>query len=162
MKKLIFFPLLFLFSSIFAQNNNDNDNLFIIIEDVPVYPGCKGDAEALKKCFSKSFQRFFAKKFDADLPNKLNLEPGEVRMYIFFRINENGLVDSIKVNAPHPELESSIISTVSQLPKMQPGKLKGEPVPVKYSIPFKIFIEETRAQRKARRKKEREARRNKN
>ena len=119
MKKLIFFKLLFLVSSIFAQYSNENDNSFMIIEDVPVYPGCKGDATALKKCFSRSFQKFFASKFDSDLPNKLNLEPGEVRMYIFFRINKNGLVDSIKVNAPHPKLESSIISTVSQFPTFQ-------------------------------------------
>ena len=31
---------------------------FAILEQVPVYPGCKGDNLQLKACMSKSIQRF--------------------------------------------------------------------------------------------------------
>ena len=43
------------------------DVSFMVIEDVPVFPGCKGNKAALKKCFSKMIQKHFLRKFDAEL-----------------------------------------------------------------------------------------------
>lgn len=154
--KFIVITTLFFFFSTYSQDNNQNKNSLVIIDEVPVYPGCEGNNEELKICFSKSIQEFFVKKFDADLPNKLNLKSGAVKVFMFFKINKMGDVDSIIVKAPHPALVSSIKDVMSQLPKMTPGKVKGENVNVKYSIPFTIIIEETRAQRRARRKMEKE------
>ena len=36
---------------------------FTIIEDVPVFPGCKGNKTELKACFNKKMQKHFQKKF---------------------------------------------------------------------------------------------------
>lgn len=36
---------------------------FMIIEDAPVFPGCKGTKKELKDCFSKKVQKHFSRKF---------------------------------------------------------------------------------------------------
>jgi len=117
------------------------DVSFMIIEDVPVFPGCKGNKAKLKKCFSKMVQKHFVKKFDTDLPNELGLDPGRKRVYIGFRIDKNGNVTNIQVRAPHPKIKKEVIRVMKQLPKMKPGKQRGKPVGVKYNIPFTLVVE---------------------
>ena len=64
---------------------------FILIEDVPVFPGCKGNNDALKACFNKKMQKHFIKKFDSDLPNELGLSPGKKKMIMLFKIDKTGI-----------------------------------------------------------------------
>jgi len=114
---------------------------FTIIEDVPVFPGCKGNNEKLKICFSKKVQRHYTKKFNGDLPNELGLQPGRKKMLIQFRIDENGDITDIKSRAPHPKLQNEIARVLKLLPKMKPGKQRGKPVGVKYSFSIRLDIE---------------------
>jgi protein TonB len=117
------------------------DVSFMVIEDVPVFPGCKGNKAALKKCFSKMIQKHFLRKFDAELPNELGLSSGKKRVFIGFRIDEKGNVTEIKAKAPHPKIKSEVISVMKKLPKMKPGRQRGKPVGVKYNIPFTLIVE---------------------
>ena len=117
------------------------DVSFMIIEDVPVFPGCKGNKSALKKCFSKKVQKHFSRKFNADLPNELGLDPGKKRVFIQFKIDKSGNVVDIKARAPHPKIKKEVVSVMKKLPKMKPGKQRGKPVGVKYSIPFTLLVE---------------------
>ena len=117
------------------------DVSFMIIEDVPVFPGCKGNKDQLKKCFSKKVQKHFSKKFDADLPNELGLTAGRKRVFIGFKIDRTGNIVDIQARAPHPKIKNEVIKVMKQLPKMKPGKQRGKPVGVKYSIPFTLIVE---------------------
>ncbi len=117
------------------------DVSFMIIEDVPVFPGCKGNKAALKKCFSKMVQKHFSGKFDADLPNKLGLDAGRKRVIIGFKIDRNGNVVNIQVRAPHPKIKKEVVKVMKMLPKMKPGRQRGKAVGVKYSIPFTLIVE---------------------
>jgi len=117
------------------------DVSFMIIEDVPVFPGCKGNKKELKACFSKMVQKHFSRKFDADLPNELGLSSGRKRVFIGFKIDKNGNVVDINARAPHPKIKSEVIKVMKQLPKMKPGRQRGKPVGVKYSIPFTLIVE---------------------
>ncbi len=117
------------------------DVSFMIIEDVPVFPGCKGDKAALKKCFSQKVQKHFSRKFDAELPNELGLPSGRKRVFIGFKIDKNGNVVNIQARAPHPKIKKEVIKVMKLLPKMKPGKQRGVPVGVKYSIPFTLIVE---------------------
>ena len=117
------------------------DVSFMIIEDVPVFPGCKGNKAALKKCFSKKVQKHFSRKFDADLPNELGLSPGRKRVFISFKIDKQGNIVNIQARAPHPKIKSEVVSVMNKLPKMKPGRQRGKPVGVKYSIPFTLVVE---------------------
>jgi protein TonB len=117
------------------------DVSFMIIEDVPVFPGCKGNKAELKKCFSQKVQRHFSRKFDAELPNELGLTPGKKRVFIAFKIDKTGNIVNIQARAPHPKIKNEVVSVMKQLPRMKPGKQRGKPVGVKYSIPFTLVVE---------------------
>jgi protein TonB len=117
------------------------DVSFMIIEDVPVFPGCKGNKAELKKCFSKKVQKHFSRKFDADLPNELGLSAGRKRVFIGFKIDKTGNIVNVNARAPHPKIKSEVIKVMKQLPRMKPGKQRGNPVGVKYSIPFTLIVE---------------------
>lgn len=117
------------------------DVSFMVIEDVPVFPGCKGNKAELKKCFSKMVQKHFNRKFDAELPNELGLSSGRKRVFIGFKIDRNGNVIDIQAKAPHPKIKNEVISVMKKLPKMKPGRQRGKPVGVKYNIPFTLIVE---------------------
>ena len=114
---------------------------FTIIEDVPIFPGCKGSKAELKKCFNKKMQKHFAKKFDSDLPNELGLSPGKKRLIMLFKIDRTGNIVDIRAKAPHPRLQKEAIRIIKLLPKMTPGKQRGKPVGVKYTLPMRIDVE---------------------
>ena len=42
---------------------------------------------------------------------------------------------------PHPKIESEVKDVMRQLPTMKPGRQRGKPVGVKYSIPFTLIVE---------------------
>ena len=114
---------------------------FMIIEDAPVFPGCKGSKKELKNCFSKKVQKHFTRKFDADLPNELGLSPGKKRVFIGFKINRQGYIVNIQARAPHPKIKAEVIKVMKMLPRMKPGKQRGKPVGVSYNIPFSLLVE---------------------
>jgi protein TonB len=117
------------------------DVSFMIIEDSPVFPGCKGNKKELKACFSKMVGKHFNRKFDGDLSNELGLDSGRKRVFIQFKIDKKGNVVNIKARGPHPKIEKEVIKVMKQLPKMKPGRQRGKPVGVSYSIPFSLIVE---------------------
>lgn len=117
------------------------DVSFMIIEDVPVFPGCSGGKDELKDCFSQMVQKHFSRKFDAELPNELGLSSGRKRVFIGFKIDKNGNIVNVQARGPHPKIEDEVIKVMKQLPKMKPGRQRGKPVGVKYSIPFTLVVE---------------------
>ena len=114
---------------------------FAIIEDVPVYPGCKGTKQQKKDCLNKSMQKHVARKFNADLATDLGLSPGKKKIYIQFKITKTGTIQIIGARAPHARLEKEAKRVVSLLPKMTPGKQRGRPVNVTYMLPISFNVE---------------------
>lgn len=150
---LIFWLLVTVFN-LFSQENN-KINTYDVIEKVPVFRGCKGNNEKLKNCFNKQFKKHFVRRFNGDLPNNLNLSPGKKTIDIVFRITKKGKIDSISVNASHKKIELEVIRVLKRFPKLIPGKLRGIPVAVKYHIPIYLFVEESRKERRSKRKAKR-------
>ena len=115
---------------------------FVLIEDVPVFPGCKGNNAELKKCFSNKIAAFFEKNFDPALTQELGLSPGKKKIYVVFKINNKGKIGTVNARAPHPLLEKEVTRIISSLPEMKPGRQRGMPVTVTYSLPITIMVEE--------------------
>ncbi|WP_262903985.1 energy transducer TonB [Polaribacter gangjinensis] len=115
---------------------------FVLIEDVPVFPGCKGNNAELKKCFSDKVTAFFGKNFDPALTQELGLAPGKKKIYVVFKINNKGKVGTVNARAPHPLLEKEVTRIITSLPEMKPGRQRGMPVTVTYSLPISIMVEE--------------------
>ena len=115
---------------------------FVAIENAPIFPGCKGTKEELKKCFTKSLQDYFSKHFNADLAQELGLSPGKKRLIVQFKIDHKGMPANVRARAPHPKIEQEVIEIIKSLPKMVPGNQRGRPVGVKYSLPILFHIRE--------------------
>lgn len=115
---------------------------FMIIEDVPVYPGCTGTKSELRECFSREIRKHVNKEFNPDLAADLGLPSGSTqRIFVIFKIDKNGDIADVKARAPHKRLQEEAIKVVNSLPKMIPGKQRGRAVGVKYSLPITFKIQ---------------------
>ena len=115
---------------------------FAVIENVPVYPGCENEKgnDAKKKCMSDKVAAFINKKFNTELAGDLGLD-GRQRIMVQFKIDKTGKVTDVRARAPHPRLEKEAVSVVQSLPNMTPGKQRGKPVGVLYSLPIVFDIQ---------------------
>ena len=114
---------------------------FAIIEEVPTFPGCSGNNEAKKKCFEEKIKQLVAKYFNTDIASELGLSPGKKRVYVQFRIDKDGNITDIKARGPHKRLEKEAIRVMQKLPKMIPGRQRGRPVGVRYTLPITMIVQ---------------------
>jgi protein TonB len=118
------------------------DVAFIIIENVPIYPGCRGSNSELRACFSDQIAKFVAEKFNIELASDLGLTPGSIqKIFVVFKIDRNGNITDINARAPHKKLQEEAIRVINLLPKMTPGMQRGRPVGVKYGLPIVFKVE---------------------
>ncbi|MFD1293210.1 energy transducer TonB [Lutibacter holmesii] len=115
---------------------------FMVIENVPIFPGCTGTNEELRACFSRKVSKLVNKEFNPHLAADLGLPRGSIqKIFVMFRIDKNGDIVDVKARAPHKRLQTEAIRVVNSLPKMIPGKQRGMPVGVKYALPITFRIE---------------------
>jgi len=114
---------------------------FAIIEDAPIFPGCKGSKAELKKCLQDNIDKLVRNKYNVDLANELGLEPGKKKVYVQFKIDKSGNITDVMARGPHARLEKEAIRVVQLLPKMIPGKQRGRPVGVKYTLPITLLVQ---------------------
>ena len=118
------------------------DVAFVVIENVPIYPGCKGNNSELRACFSDQITKFVAEKFNVELASELGLTPGSIqKIFMVFKIDKNGYITDINARAPHKKLQEEAIRVINLLPKMTPGMQRGRPVGVKYGLPIVFKVE---------------------
>jgi protein TonB len=118
-----------------------DDVPFAIIENVPVYPGCKGTNEQKKKCMVDEITKHVGKKYNTGLAGDLGLTPGKKRVYVQFKIDKTGKITNVMARGPHARLEKEAVRVVELLPDMTPGKQRGRPVGVKYTLPITLVVE---------------------
>ena len=118
----------------------EEDVAFAVIEDVPVYPGCKGTKQQKKDCLNKKMQKHVQRKFNAELAGELGLS-GKQKIYVQFKITKTGGIQIMGARAPHKKLEKEAKRVVNLLPKMEPGKQRGRPVNVTYMLPISFNVE---------------------
>ena len=115
---------------------------FAVIENVPEYPGCERGSNAEKrKCMSDKIAKFVQRKFNTDLAGDLGLS-GRQRISVIFKIDKNGNVVGVRSRAPHPRLEKEAARVINKLPKMKPGRQRGKPVIVPYSLPITFQVQD--------------------
>ena len=116
---------------------------FAVIEDVPIFPGCenKKNNEERKKCMSEKISSYVNKEVETDLGAELGLS-GINRVIVQFRIDEKGNIGQVRARAPHPRLEQEAARVINSLPKMKPGKQRGKPVGVMYSLPIAFKVQD--------------------
>lgn len=118
----------------------EEDVAFAVIEDVPVYPGCKGTKQQKKDCLNKAIRKHVNRKFNAELAGDLGLT-GKQKIYVKFKITKTGGIQIEGARAPHKRLEKEARRVVNLLPKMTPGKQRGRPVNVTYMLPIVFDVQ---------------------
>lgn len=107
---------------------------FAVIEKVPIFPGCKGTNQELKACFQEKVQEHVIKNFK--FPEQAQEMGIGGKVFVLFAIDKNGYITDIKSRGPDKILEKEAERIISILPNMIPGKQRGKPVKVPYSIPI--------------------------
>ena len=114
---------------------------FAVVEEVPLFPGCEGlsNRGEQKECTTNKINAFVNKNFDLSLPKKLGIT-GHTRVMVRFKINPAGEVVAVEGGGPYPELSAEGERVVKNLPEMLPGKQRGEPVTVLYTVPIALNV----------------------
>ena len=113
---------------------------FAVIEEAPIYPGCKGSKAQRKKCLQVKIKEHVFKKYNIGLAEELGLEPGKKKVYVLFKIDHRGDIVNVQARGPHARLEKEAVRVVKLLPKMKPAKQRGKAVSVKYTLPITLEV----------------------
>jgi hypothetical protein len=135
-------------------NQETEEVPFAIIENVPIYSGCDMNMtnRAKKQCMSSKISDLVAENFNSSLASTLGLPVGKVKIFVGFKINQEGDVVDIKAFAPHPFLKREAIRVVKLIPRMKPGMVRGKAVTVPYSLPIVFQVENPKKNKKTSKK----------
>jgi len=108
---------------------------FAVIEDVPIYPGCERVKKSERRsCFQEQINKHIRKNFRyPDIAQEMGIQG---RVYVSFIINKDGTIGNIRERGPDKNLEKEAHRIISKLPRMTPGRQRGRPVRVPFSIPI--------------------------
>jgi len=113
---------------------------FAIVEEVPVYPGCKGTKAQKRQCLQDKIRVHVNKTYNIELPQELGLTPGKKKVFVQFKIDKKGNITDARARGPHKRLEKEAIRVVNELPQMIPGMQRGRPVSVSYTLPITLVV----------------------
>ena len=118
----------------------DVDVPFAIIEDVPLFPGCERVPKSdRRKCFQEQIQKHISKNFRyPEIAQEMGIQG---RVFVQFMIGKDGNISGIRTRGPDKNLEKEASRIISKLPRMTPGKQRGRPVRVPFSIPITFRLQ---------------------
>tara|TARA_S200000501_G_scaffold176543_1_gene166203 strand:- start:1218 stop:1928 length:711 start_codon:yes stop_codon:yes gene_type:complete len=118
----------------------DIDVPFAVIEDVPIFPGCeKVKKSERRSCFQERMNRHIRKNFRyPEIAQEMGIQG---RVYVNFVIGKDGAITNIRMRGPDKNLENEAQRIISKLPQMTPGKQRGRPVRVPFSIPITFRLQ---------------------
>ncbi len=125
---------------IIEEEEVEKDIPFAIIEEPPIFPGCKGTKEQMKQCMQDMINAHVTKHFNINLAQELGLTEGKKKVYVQFKIDKTGDIIDIRARGPHARLEKEAIRVVKLLPRMTPGKQRTRPVRVSYTLPITMMV----------------------
>lgn len=114
--------------------------IFAVVEDVPIYPGCeKQPKNQHRKCFEQGVQQHIRKTFRyPEIAQEMGIQG---RVNVQFTVMTDGSIGNILVRGPDKNLEKEAQRIMSSLPRMTPGKQRGRPVKVPFSIPVNFQLQ---------------------
>ncbi len=111
------------------EEEESAQQIFTVVEEMPKFPG--GDAELLQ---------FIAKSIKYPVIAQENGIQG--RVICSFVVNRDGsVVDAEIVRGVDPSLDKEALRVIGTMPKWSPGKQRGKPVRVKYTVPITFRLQ---------------------
>ena len=119
---------------------DDIDVPFAVIEDVPIFPGCESVAKSQRRaCFQEQMNKHIRRNFRyPEIAQEMGIQG---RVYVNFIIAKDGSITNIRMRGPDKNLENEAQRIISRLPQMTPGKQRGRPVRVPFSIPITFRLQ---------------------
>lgn len=113
---------------------------FAIIEQAPIFPGCENLAkEEQRACFQSKIDEHVRSNFNYP---QIALELGiQGRVFVVFDIDKEGFITNVRMRAPDRNLETEALRIISKLPQMIPGRQRGKPVKVSFSLPINFVLQ---------------------
>ena len=106
----------------------DDDEFFMVVENMPIFPG--GDLGLMKYIQKHVKYPAIAKEYNIT---------GKV--YVSFIVDKSGSVTNVKiVRGVDKNLDAEALRVVKSLPKYKPGKQRGLPVRVMFTIPINFTL----------------------
>lgn len=103
--------------------------VFFIVEEMPEFPG--GEA---------ALRSFIAKSINYPVIAQENGIQGKV--YVTFVVDKDGGISDAKIaRGVDPSLDKEALRVVNTLPKWKPGKQRGKPVRVSYTVPISFVLQ---------------------
>lgn len=114
---------------------------FILVEDVPMFPKCEDVLKDERRaCFQEQMQKHIKRNFRYP---ELARDLGQYgKVYVYFVISKEGHITNVQIKGPHKTLEKEAARIIGKLPKMIPGKQRGTPVNVPFSIPINFQLQQ--------------------
>ena len=122
------------------EEYDDVDVPFAVIEDVPIFPGCEKVSKSERRnCFQEKMNKHIRKNFRyPEIAQEMGIQG---RVYVNFIIAKDGQITNIRMRGPDKNLEKEAQRIIAKLPKMIPGKQRGRPVRVPFSIPITFRLQ---------------------
>ena len=122
------------------EEYDDVDVPFAVIEDVPIFPGCEKVSKSERRnCFQEKMNKHIRKNFRyPEIAQEMGIQG---RVYVNFIIAKNGQITNIRMRGPDKNLEKEAQRIIAKLPNMIPGKQRGRPVRVPFSIPITFRLQ---------------------
>ncbi len=114
------------------------------VDKVPTFESCLNNNDtqkAIRRCTTTAIAKHVNKNFDLNLSKALGLK-GKQRISVLFNIDTQGVMQDLKVEAPHPDLKAEVVRVMGLLPKFTPGEHKGKLVNVSYVLPIVFKVNE--------------------
>lgn len=109
-----------------------NGEVFIIVEDMPEYPGGE---KALRSFISREIV----------YPESAARAGIQGRVYVSFVVQPDGSIDEVRVaRSVHPLLDAEAVRVVKKMTGWKPGRQKGKPVKVKFTVPINFSLQSSK------------------
>lgn len=113
----------------YGDQTAKQDSIFLIVDDMPEYPG----GESALRNFIANEIRY------PDVASKNGIQG---KVYVNLVVEKDGHVGRIKIaRGVDPSLDREALRVVGSLPKWIPGKQKGIPVAVSYTVPINFVLQ---------------------
>ena len=112
-----------------AEEEEEEAQVFFIVEEMPEFPG--GEL-ALRKYIANSIK----------YPVIAQENGIQGKVYVTFVVDRDGSVSNAHVaRGIDPSLDKEALRVVNSLPKWKPGKQRGKPVRVSYTVPINFVLQ---------------------
>ncbi len=134
-----------------GQNKSENANediVFTVIENDPVFPGCAEfkTRSGANRCMNTKMSKIIGNNFNLNKTKNLDVT-GRIKLYIKYIVNKKGEIQDLEAFSPNTkinkELKEEIERVFTFIPTMEkPAMQRGRPVKAAYSIPLTLDIPE--------------------